>query len=212
MTVNRWGEIAAGFIVAVLLAAPVQAEMYMYADERGVVHFTNVPGDSRYQPVARPRRFGAALGDSAITTALIPDHDAFDAVIRAAGSRYEVDPLLIKSVIRAESNFDCLAVSRKGAQGLMQLMPETADDMQVFDPFDPQENINGGTRYLRKMLGLFNDDLRLALAAYNAGPTRVIKLGRVPGIKETENYVRRVQLFYEEYKEQSSPYKRWAKY
>ncbi|MCK4837720.1 MAG: lytic transglycosylase domain-containing protein, partial [Desulfobulbaceae bacterium] len=100
---------------------------------------------------------------------------------------------------------------RKGAVGLMQLMPKTADDMDVLDPFDPKENIHGGTRYLRKMLGLFNGNLRLALAAYNAGPTRVITLGRVPRFKETQNYVRKVQFFYKEYKKSSSPSKRWAK-
>ena len=93
----------------------------------------------------------------------------------------------------------------------MQLMPGTADDMQVFDPFDPEENISGGTRYLRKMLGLFNGNVRLALAAYNAGPNKVIELGRVPEYKETVNYIKKVQHFYREYKRASSPSKRWAK-
>ncbi|MDF1578940.1 MAG: transglycosylase SLT domain-containing protein [Desulfobulbales bacterium] len=207
------GKIAIAALLAVLVAAPVRAAMYKFVDENGVIHFTNVPSDPKYQPVVSATRRGAvamtAAGRAVVyggTTARTPAPDSFDEAIRLAARRYQVDPRLVKSVIRAESNFDYLAVSRKGAQGLMQLMPETAGDMQVSDPFDPQENINGGTRYLRKMLGLFNGNLHLALAAYNAGPTRVAALGRVPGFKETENYVRKVQLFYEEYKGQSSPY------
>jgi soluble lytic murein transglycosylase len=189
-------------MLTTLLSGPALAVMYTYVDENGVVHFTNVPSDPQYMPVVRAR-----------TRAVTQDADPnfFDAMIRQAAKRYQVDPRLVKSVIRAESNFDYLAVSRMGAVGLMQLMPETADDMEVLDPFDPKENIYGGTRYLRKMLGLFNGNLRLALAAYNAGPTRVISLGRVPRFKETQNYVRKVQFFYKEYKKSSSPSKRWAK-
>ncbi len=185
-----------------LMSSFAQAVMYTYVDEDGVVHFTNVPSDPKFVPVVRAR-------DRVVAEEV--DQNFFDAMIRQAANRYQVDPRLVKSVIRAESNFDYLAVSRKGAVGLMQLMPETADDMEVLDPFDPKENIYGGTRYLRKMLGLFNGDLRLALAAYNAGPTRVVTLGRVPRFKETQNYVRKVQFFYKEYKKSSSPSKRWAK-
>ncbi len=197
------GIITAVALLATVLSGPVQAAMYTYVDESGVVHFTNVPSDPKFEPVYRARR------PRVVTQAT--DHDFFDTMIRQAAKRYQVDPMLVKSVIRAESNFDYLAVSRKGAVGLMQLMPKTADDMDVLDPFDPKENIHGGTRYLRKMLGLFNGNLRLALAAYNAGPTRVITLGRVPRFKETQNYVRKVQFFYKEYKKSSSPSKRWAK-
>jgi len=218
MSFSFWGKIAAALLLSGVLVAPAQATMYTFVDDSGVVHFSNVPGDPKYQPVSRQHRPGAVL--TANGRVLIPgraagwtpDPDSFDTVIRAAANQFQVDPRLVKSVIRAESNFDCLAVSRKGALGLMQLMPQTADDMEVHDPFNPQDNITGGTRYLRKMLGLFNGNLRLALAAYNAGPNRVIKLGRVPGFKETEDYVHKVQLFYEEYKGQSSPHKRWAKY
>lgn len=206
-------------MLSVLLAEPVQATIYTYVDDSGVMHFTNVPSDPKFSPVLRERR-PKVMAQTSNGSVLIPaefargasDPDFFDAMIRQAAKRYQVDPRLVKSVIRAESNFNYLAVSKKGAIGLMQLMPETAGDMQVLDPFDPKENIYGGTRYLRKMLGLFNGNLRLALAAYNAGPNRVIKLGRVPGFKETENYVRKVQHFYKEYKKSSSPSKRWAKY
>ena len=219
MTTRFLGTITTAVMLITLLSGPVQAMMYTYVDESGVVHFTNVPSDPKFKPVVRARRpkLMAQTGSGRVripdsSTGWDVDPDHFDVMIRQAAKRYQVDPRLVKSVIRAESNFNYLAVSRKGALGLMQLMPATADDMQVVDPFDPKENIHGGTRYLRKMLGLFNGNLRLALAAYNAGPNRVAKLGRVPGFKETENYVRKVQLFYQEYKESSSPSKRWAKY
>ena len=120
------------------------------------------------------------------------------------GSRYQIDPLLIQAVIKAESNFDALALSCKGAQGLMQLMPGTARDMRVSDPFDPRDNINGGTRYLRKMLNIFDDDLHLALAAYNAGPEVVKNIGRIPDIPETIEYVERVLRHYRRYQVASS--------
>lgn len=205
MNIRLSGIIIAVVMFTALLSDPARATMYSYVDESGVIHFTNVPSDPKFVPVSRVR---AKVVTQIVQTV---DPDFFDDMIRQAAKRYQVDPRLVKSVIRAESNFDCLAVSRKGAVGLMQLMPETADDMDVLDRFDPKENIYGGTRYLRKMLGLFNGNLHLALAAYNAGPTRVISLGRVPRFKETENYVRKVQSFYNEYKKSSSPSKRWAK-
>lgn len=219
MTIRFFGIIAGAVLLTALMANPVRATIFTYVDDSGVVHFTNVPVDPKFAPVTRKRR-PKAMVQNGNGRVLIPtrsagwledDPDSFDGMIRQAANRYQVDPRLIKSVIRAESNFDYLAISRKGALGLMQLMPGTADDMQVLDPLDPKENIYGGTRYLRKMLGLFNGNLRLALAAYNAGPDRVVKLGRVPRFRETENYVRKVQLFYQEYKDSSSPAKRWAK-
>jgi len=216
-------RITAIFIAALFLIAALprhaQATMYTYVDEDGIVHFTNVPNDPNYQPVVRERRpklsVQTSTGQILIpgnSTDWDPDPDYYDNMIREAAHRFQVDPMLIKSVIRAESNFNYLAISRKGAVGLMQLMPTTADDMQVLDPFDPRENIHGGTRYLRKMLGMFNGNLRMALAAYNAGPNRVIRLGRVPRLKETVNYINKVQYFYREYRQSSSPSKRWAKY
>ena len=209
--------IAAFFMIAAL-PQHAQATIYTYVDEDGIVHFTNVPTDPNYKPVVRERR--PKLSVSTRTGQVLipgnasdwaPDPDYYDNMIREAAHRYQVDPRLIKSVIRAESNFNYLAVSRKGALGLMQLMPGTADDMRVLDPFDPRENIHGGTRYLRKMLGIFNGNIRMALAAYNAGPNRVIRLGRVPQLKETVSYIKKVQYFYKEYRESSSPSKRWAK-
>ena len=121
-------------------------------------------------------------------------------IVEAAASRYKVDADLISSVIAVESNFDPKAVSRKNASGLMQLLPETATRLGVKNIFDPQENIDAGTRYLRELLETYNNDVALALAAYNAGPEKVQLYGRVPPYAETISYVRRVKRGYEQNK------------
>jgi hypothetical protein len=121
-------------------------------------------------------------------------------LVDAAASRYGVDAELITSVIAVESNFDPKAVSRKNARGLMQLLPETAARLGVKDIFDPKENIEAGTRYLRELLQKYNNDLVLTLAAYNAGPDRVQQYGTVPPFAETVSYVQRVKRTYEKNK------------
>jgi soluble lytic murein transglycosylase-like protein len=128
----------------------------------------------------------------------------FRELVEAAGARYSVDADLITSVIAVESNFDPKAVSRKNARGLMQLLPETAARLGVKNIDDPQENIDGGTRYLRELLQKYNNDLVLTLAAYNAGPERVQQYGRVPPFAETISYVRRVRRNYEKSKSEAS--------
>lgn len=125
---------------------------------------------------------------------------AVEWIIHQAAVRFEVEPSLLKAIIKVESDFDHLAVSQKGAMGLMQLMPETALDMDVKDPFDPRENIAGGTRYLTRLMERFKHDLRLTLAAYNAGPEKVEAHGGIPPIRETQAYVRRVMNTYNQYK------------
>jgi hypothetical protein len=125
-----------------------------------------------------------------------PGLDNFDGLIIKAAYAHGVDPALIKAVVLAESGMNPQAVSRSGAQGLMQLMPATAAELGVFDAFDPEQCIDGGTRYLRKMLDMFSGDTRLALAGYNAGPTRVLRTKAVPAIEETQTYVTRVQDLY----------------
>ena len=124
----------------------------------------------------------------------------FREIVKAAAARYSVDADLITSVIAAESNFDPKAVSKKNARGLMQLLPETAVRFGVQNIFDPEENIDAGTHYLRDLLRRYNNDLVLALAAYNAGPERVLQFGRVPPYRETVSYIRRVKRSYEKSK------------
>lgn len=127
------------------------------------------------------------------TAQVAPYHE----FVKAAAARYAVDEELINSVIAAESNFDPKAISRKNARGLMQLLPETAARYGVQDIFDPKENIDAGTHYLSELLKQYNNDLALALAAYNAGPERVTQLGRVPPYHETVSYVQRVKASYQ---------------
>ena len=128
------------------------------------------------------------------------DSSSYDHYIHSISQRYGIDFHLVKAVIKAESKFNPLAVSSKGAMGLMQMMPATADDMGVADPFNPEENIEGGVRYLKWLLQIFDNDLKLALAAYNAGPTTVKRHGGVPPYAETRAYLQKVMKFYSDYK------------
>ena len=120
----------------------------------------------------------------------------FNNIAEEKARKHNVDPKLVKAVIGAESNWNPKAVSSKGAIGMMQLMPKTASDMGVCNPLNPEENIEGGVKYLKRLLEKFNGSLTLALAAYNAGPARVEKVKGVPSIPETENYVKRVMNEY----------------
>jgi soluble lytic murein transglycosylase-like protein len=129
----------------------------------------------------------------------------FGQFIQSASKRFHVDADLISSVIAIESNFNPKAVSRRNARGLMQLIPGTASHVGVHNIFDPQENIDGGTQYLAELLHRYDNDLILALAAYNAGPQRVQKYGRVPPFPETQSYVRRVKRTYDQRKTTPPP-------
>ena len=119
-----------------------------------------------------------------------------DAAIDEAATRHNVDPSLVRSVVKVESNFNPNAVSRKGAMGLMQLMPSTARSLNVSNPFDPQQNVEAGVRHLRKLLDSYGGDVRLSLAAYNAGSKAVSRSAGVPHFRETQNYVRRITDLY----------------
>ena len=119
-----------------------------------------------------------------------------DAAIDAAAARHNVDPNLVRSVVKVESNFNPNAVSRKGAMGLMQLMPSTARSLNVSNPFDPQQNVDAGVRHLRKLLDSYGGNVPLSLAAYNAGSGAVARSAGVPHFRETQNYVRRITSLY----------------
>ncbi len=181
---------AQGWILVILLAAaPASGDIYRYQDEDGVWHYTNVKTDSRYRLYIRSYEKKA---DAYI--------DKYRSLIEQASGRFGVEPSLIKAVIQAESAFNHLAVSRKGARGLMQLMPATADQLRVNDPFDPAENIFGGTLYLKQLLERFGHDTELALAAYNAGPDAVETHGGIPPYRETRTFVNRVIRYYQRYR------------
>lgn len=125
--------------------------------------------------------------------AALPPNEAYDDMIAEAAVDYDMDPDLIRAVMQAESAFHPLVVSRAGAEGLMQLMPELADEMGVSDSFDPRENIRGGTRYLKRLLDYYDGDLSLALAGYNAGPGNVARYGGIPPFAETRKYVKTIR-------------------
>lgn len=198
------GRLLAVLVCALFLTPDIsQAAIYTFVDQHGTVHFTNVPNDPRYKPgVIRPQFRGSRSSRPG-------DPRLYEEHIQRAASRYEMDPLLIKAVIKAESNFDCMAVSPKGAQGLMQLMPGTAADLNVWNPFDPQENIFGGTNYLSQMMARFGGNIRLALAAYNAGPGKVEAARGIPLIPETQQYVVKVIQHYRQMTAAASPSSRW---
>ncbi|MDR3203995.1 MAG: lytic transglycosylase domain-containing protein [Deltaproteobacteria bacterium] len=165
---------------------------YMFKDGRGVIHLTDAPADPRY------RLFTIQI---TVSTGRAPyrrlNLDGVKAYILKASQTYKIDPALIAAIIKAESNFDPKAVSWAGARGLMQLMPKTAKLVGCLDSFNPEQNIMGGTRYLRMMLNRFKGDVKLSVAAYNAGPERVAKVMDVPAITETRNYVKAVLHNYE---------------
>lgn len=179
------------------------AGIYRYEDERGVIHFTNCPGNPKFKLYIREgneddQKEDIPLKTTRINTYKDPNH--YDNLIREYSERYGIDFALIKAMIKAESGFNPLAISRKGAKGLMQLMPETALRMNVSNVFSPRENIEAGVRYFKYLLTIFNGDLRLSLAAYNAGENIVSELRTIPPYQETVDYVRKVLNYYHIYK------------
>jgi hypothetical protein len=171
--------------------------MYICREKSGAMNFTNAPVGANCREYSLNQDSGIRI---TMTDGGSSDSTAYDHDIRRIGRRYQIEPILIKAIIQTESAFNHRAVSRRGAQGLMQLMPDTARELHVANPFNALENIDGGTRYLRQLLDSFNGDLKLSLAAYNAGPGLVARTGGIPQILETQQYVTKVIRQYKEYK------------
>lgn len=201
-------------LLALVLTPTVAADVYKYVDAQGNTYFTDSPlkGDAYRLEWRRTVSRLAGENQAALsglnvhrsTPLRVPEPSAsmrerraaYDPLIRAYARRYRLSPELLHAMIRAESAYNPRAVSRAGAQGLMQLMPDTAARYGVKNSFDPAENIRGGAAYLRDLLDLFDQDLRLALAGYNAGEGAVMKYGRkIPPFPETQAYVRKVMQF-----------------
>ncbi|MBI9085821.1 MAG: transglycosylase SLT domain-containing protein [Desulfobacterales bacterium] len=178
-------------VVALTGATTVHADIYRYVDSQGVLHFTNLPTDGKYRLYMREK----------------PKHDfnagpaaRFDKLIQRAAEAHGVEISLLKAIIKAESDFDPKAVSKRGAMGLMQIMPENLEGFRVANPFDPRENVMAGTRYFKTLFDRFDGRLPLALAAYNAGPTTVDRYRSIPPFPETRRYVEKVMRFYQAFK------------
>ena len=172
----------------------VHADIYMYIDENGVMHFTNAPTSNEYE-------YKIYIKEKTAVSKKFYSTDKYDHFISDAAEQTGIDSYLLKAMIKAESDFDPRAVSRKGAMGLMQIMPENFKMLDLKNPFDPWQNIRAGAQYFKKMYERFNGKLALSLAAYNAGPTAVDRYKRIPPYQETEEYVRRVLRYYRTFKQ-----------
>jgi soluble lytic murein transglycosylase-like protein len=192
--VGRTGCIAV--LAGLALVSPAAAGTFRFQDEAGTVHYTNTPPDNRYRQVRdlpEGRSSVPFAGRRSSPSAAIAPYSE---LIRAAAERHRVDRRLVEAVMTAESAGNPRAVSRKGAQGLMQLMPATAQALGVQDAFDPAANLDGGTRHLSDLIALYNGDVTKALAAYNAGAGAVSRHRGVPPYKETQEYVKKVMKRY----------------
>ncbi len=185
----KWPGVAVLIVsgTSALMAVPsIQAEIYQYIDANGTISLTNVPSDARYRRVdLHPNRLHQTMSEQEL-----------EPMISRFSRQHHLHPALIRAVIKAESDFDPHAVSRAGAIGLMQLMPQTAMRLDVRNLYDPEDNIGGGTKYLRQLLDRFRGNLPLALAAYNAGEHVVDRYRTLPPIDETRQYVHKVLRYY----------------
>ncbi len=194
--------------LAALVASPgpANADIFTYTDAEGVTHFANKPaGDGRFKLYLKSRDRGSRKPPPGVIPVAPSDksperYARFDVWIRQAATLYQIPEELVRAVIKVESDYDPRAVSHMGAQGLMQLIPETAERMQVRDALDPREAIFGGTRYLRILANMFNGDLELTIAGYNAGENAVVRHAGIPPYEETQAYVGKVLSYYRRYR------------
>ena len=191
-------------LALVAVASPAMADIFMMKDERGVVHFTNIPpSDKRFKMVRKESSTPALTAAAGLPQISMPREESirrYSPLVERASRDHGVDVALVHAVISAESGYNPGAISRAGAKGLMQLMPDTARRFGVQDIMDPAQNIHGGVKYLRQLLTMFNGNLELTLAAYNAGENAVIRNGnRIPQYAETVNYVPKVLDFYRKF-------------
>lgn len=188
-------------VLAASLTSTAFAQVYKWVDEDGIVTYSNIapPEDGEYDVLRFPC-YAADPKCRSVSWEKVPlNTRSFRSEIRSAAQFNAVEESLIRAIIHAESAYQPDAVSPKGAQGLMQLMPATAADLAVGNPFDPADNISGGALYLAQLLDEFKGDVELAAAAYNAGPGAVYKYGGVPPYDETQEYVRRIKILHRRY-------------
>lgn len=198
------GCVSLAFLLGCGFVPLAGASVYAYTADDGSVSLSNVPADARYRVlIPDPKNDALASSPNGAQNSAAPtlaDKARYDRIVDDAARTYGLEGALLHAVISVESHYNPRAVSRKGASGLMQLMPATARRYGVADSFDPVQNIEGGAKYLRDLLKLFNSDLSLALAAYNAGENAVVRSGnRIPPIRETRDYVPKVLAFYRKY-------------
>lgn len=193
------------FVLSCLVVPSVaSADIYQFTDANGVVHFTTRP-DPKAKLYLKSTANNATSPRPGVTPFAPQDKDLsrytrFDEWIRQAATLYQIPEPLVRAVIKVESDYDPRAVSYAGARGLMQLMPDTADRLQVRDINDPRENIFGGVRYLRILANTFNGDLSLTVAAYNAGEEAVMRHQGIPPYQQTREYVVKVTKYYRRYR------------
>jgi soluble lytic murein transglycosylase len=181
------------FILSAAVSS-VHADIYMYIDANGVMHFTNTPTSNEHE-------YKVYVKERISVSKKFYSTNKYDHFITNASEQTGVDSRLLKAMIKAESDFNTRAVSKKGAMGLMQIMPENFKMLDLENPFDPLQNIRAGARYFQQLFKRFNGKLALSLAAYNAGPTAVDRYKRIPPYQETEEYVRRVLRYYRTFKQ-----------
>jgi soluble lytic murein transglycosylase-like protein len=206
-----WWHSAGRKLVLLILAClfgmpPLYAQTYKFTDEDGIVNYTNIkPAGQNNVKVFFFPCYASDPKCNQLDWESVPlNRQAYDDEIMAAAKVFTVDDSLIRAIIHAESAYQPEALSPRGAQGLMQIMPETQTELRIDDVFDPISNIEGGTLYLSRLLDQFGQNVELAAAAYNAGPGAVQQYGGIPPYKETREYVRRVKILYRRYRSADS--------